>query len=100
MRARPVRSEASIQRSVVTRFRARGGLAIKLSTLGRFGTSGWPDYMFILSGRTAFVEFKRPGGKVTPRQQVQIDELRAHGLPVEVFDEVGTANLWLDGVLP
>lgn len=96
----PARSEASIQRAVVTRFRARGGVAIKLSTLGRFGTSGWPDYLFIKDGRMAFIEFKKPGGKTTPLQDSQIALLRGHGLPVEVFDDVGEANLWLDGVLP
>ena len=95
-----MRSEASIQRAVVNRARARGYIAIKLSSLGRFGTSGWPDYMFVKGGKTVMIEFKRPGGKTTPLQDRQIAELRAHGMVVEVFDDVGEANVWLDGVLP
>lgn len=82
--------ESSIQASVVKYARSKGLLAKKLSVQGPMGTSGWPDYQFFtlircrgfngmprkfMDGLTLaipysfFIEFKRPGGKLTPLQE-------------------------------
>jgi hypothetical protein len=92
------RSEASIQGAVVRAAKSAGFIAIKLSTAGRFGTSGWPDYMFISpDGRAVFMEFKAPdGGRLSDLQGLRIRELHEHKMPAYVVNdpEKGKAVLW------
>jgi hypothetical protein len=53
---------------------------------------GWPDTAILLrGGRPLFIEFKRPGGKVSAKQQERIDWLRDNGYRVEVFDKYDDA---------
>jgi hypothetical protein len=85
--ASPKRSEKSIQKAVVEYARSRGCLAKKLET-GRFGSSGWPDYLFLYRGSVLFVEFKREGGKVTALQEQIHEQLTEAGFPVAVVDAV------------
>jgi len=61
--------ESSIQRSVIEYAKKRGCLTKKLSVQGSMGNTGWPDYMIMRAGRLFFMEFKRPGGKLTPLQE-------------------------------
>lgn len=82
----PVLRESQIQRSVVELAKKQGFLAIKLTTLGRFGSSGWPDYMFLREGRVVFIEFKAPGKKTTPLQDSRHSALRRAGFKVYVVD--------------
>ena len=83
------RTEASIQRAVVGYAREHGVVAIKLSTNGRFGTSGWPDYLLIPAypGVPFMIEFKSQGGKLSALQKQRIDELSGR-LTVYVVDDV------------
>jgi hypothetical protein len=85
--------EKNIQDPVVAYARSLGCVAIKLSTLGRFGTSGWPDFELLHSGRTLFIEFKAPGGVCTPLQLERHAQLRAVGHTVTVVSDVATGKL-------
>ena len=82
-------SEKHIEREVVSRAKLRGITSIKLNTeSGR----GWPDRMFLIpGGRPLFIEFKRPGGRVSPRQTMIHDRLQKLGYDVEVHDDVDEA---------
>jgi hypothetical protein len=90
------RSEASIQTAVVDYARKLGFIAIKLSTNGRFGTSGWPDYMFLDRGRAFFMEFKRRGGVLTPKQALRLTALREAGFDGWVVESVDRGKQILD----
>lgn len=80
--------ESKIQKSVVTHAKDRGFVAIKLSSLGMYGTSGWPDYLFLgVKAKIFFIEFKAPGGKTTPLQDERIRLLRALGFRVYVCND-------------
>ena len=92
--------EKALQKSVVAYARALGCVAIKLTTIGRFGTSGWPDYLFIgPCARILFHEYKARGKRPTPLQENRHQELRALGCIVEVIDDAheGKASVarWL-----
>ena len=51
-----------------------------------------PDRMFIKEGRIVFIEFKKPGGKLTDGQTREIARLRAAGADVFVCDSVAGAK--------
>jgi hypothetical protein len=51
-----------------------------------------PDRMFIKRGRVVFIEFKRPGGKLTRGQEREGDRIRQAGLPVYVCDSAASAQ--------
>ena len=75
------------------------GTCIKLGMVGAHGTAGWPDRLFLLEGRAAFVELKAPGRKPTPLQLQRIEDLRKAGHQAEWFDDAGTAIEWIEAVL-
>lgn len=52
--------------------------------------------MFLFRGKVLFIEFKRLGENPTLIQQYVHAEIRAHGVPVEVVDNVGDAGRILD----
>lgn len=87
MPTRPVRSEASIQRAVIDYAKKRGCLCKKMEA-GRFGSSGWPDFMVLYGGRSMFIEFKRPGGKLTDLQAENHRALGEMRFPVHTVDDV------------
>lgn len=81
--------EASIQRAVVKYARDRGVVAIKMSTSGPRGAAGWLDFLFLYpTRRCLWIEFKRPGGRVTPLQAKRIEQLRGLGWEPHVVDDV------------
>lgn len=93
MPSKPGRSESSIQAAVVKHARALGMLAIKQSTMARFGTAGWPDYLFITErGRVFWIEFKREGNRLTPLQQERARDLEMHGQRVYMVDNVALGD--------
>jgi hypothetical protein len=51
--------------------------------------TGWPDYMFVgYAALIIFVEFKRPGEPLRPRQNRMIKDMAARGHAVFVIDNV------------
>lgn len=61
-------------------------------------TKGWPDRAFFANGLTCFVEFKRPGEKVSdPHQMVKIAELK--GLNFSVFEQNEKSETFVKKVL-
>jgi len=50
--------------------------------------AGIPDLLAIRGAETKFVEVKAKGGKVSKIQQYRHDEMRAHGIVVEVVSKV------------
>jgi len=62
--------------------KAEGGFVIKLLSI-----VGLPDRLFLFPGaRVWFVEFKAPGGRVSPRQRHVFWLLGQMGFPVAVID--------------
>ena len=84
--------EARVQKLSVEYLRDHGCLCIKLTTLGRYGKKGWPDYLVLLPkgaslDRVWFIEFKAGGEKPTPLQRLRIRTLREFGFTVSVIDD-------------
>tara|TARA_R100000541_G_scaffold20106_1_gene29958 strand:- start:174 stop:440 length:267 start_codon:yes stop_codon:yes gene_type:complete len=52
------------------------------------GQRGVPDKVFLKSGKTVFVEFKQPGGKLSTLQKVQIEKLKANDFKVFIIDSL------------
>lgn len=68
--------ENRIQGPVVRKARRAGYLVRKLVWQGR--TSA-PDMLFVGFGRMALIEFKRPGGVFTPKQEKEFMKFRKAG---------------------
>ena len=81
--------EKEIEQALIRAVRKSGGLCLK------FVSPGWdgaPDRICLWSGgRVAFIELKRPGGKVMPLQKKRMEELRKLGFDVKVIDSLEDA---------
>lgn len=77
--------EATIERALIARVRAAGGIVRKVQWIGRRAA---PDRLVLLPGRCLWVEVKRPGAKPDPRQQREFTRLREYGLIVVVVDSL------------
>ena len=81
--------ENPIEKETVKLLRAWGWDVVKLEV------THWPDRMAVSKkGTVAFIEFKRPGGRVRPGQAAKIKELRARGAHASVQNNVLDAILW------
>lgn len=58
-------------------------------------TRSVPDRVFIRDGRVVFIEFKRPGGALTPGQTREIARMRRAGAEVHVCYSVEEAKVAL-----
>jgi hypothetical protein len=56
---------------------------------------GWPDLAFVWKGGGAFIEVKRPGGRLSPDQKAIHEHLRSLSWPVETVDNVNDAYRFL-----
>jgi len=76
--------EAAIERELVAKVVARGGMCDKVYVLGK---RGFFDRLIILPGpRIIFAELKRPrGGRVSAHQQWYHEQYKALGLEVVVI---------------
>lgn len=93
----PMRSESSIQTEVVEYHRSYGGIAVKISTQGSKGSTGYPDFIFLWHGiPPLFIEFKRPMGDIEPHQIERIARLRKAGHTVVIVASVKYGKMELD----
>jgi hypothetical protein len=86
--------EKDIERWCRDYARQQGALLLKFTSPG---TAGVPDRVLITQGGTVFIEFKRPGGRVTPLQAAMMRKITAAGgrcyviTSREAFTELFTA---------
>jgi hypothetical protein len=85
--------ERDIQRKLVFRLRAWGAEVVKLTTLGIYGKTGYPDLLVLRNGRAIFVEVKTPTGKLTPRQDATLSRLEAQGFDTFVVRDAEDSTL-------
>lgn len=80
--------ENTVERRLVRAVERVGGICDKFTSPARTGV---PDRVCQFpNGRVAWVEVKAPGGRLSERQKVEVDRIRAHGGTVfVVWDEDG-----------
>ena len=83
-------SEQIVERALVNRVKALGGIPFKFTSPGRRSV---PDRLCLLpEGRVIFVELKAPGKRPTELQAREHDRLRALGFDVRVIDSKEAVN--------
>jgi len=89
--------EGKIQDAVVKYARGKG-LLCKKNEVGRFNvSSGWPDFTIYGPEELCFfIEFKRPGGKLTELQAHVKLTLEQRGFEVYVIDNVNDGRSVID----
>ena len=88
------KSEAAIEKEFVDYVYLRGGLALKLLIAGK---RGFPDRTCLLpGGRVIFIEFKKPGGRLSFHQKMWISKLKGLGFTVTSTDDLQTAKDFID----
>lgn len=80
--------EKDIERKCIDYAESRGWWQIKIM---RASKNGFPDRELIRNGRTIRIEFKKPGGVLSPQQVKRIGEIREHGGEVFVIDNFSDA---------
>lgn len=86
--------EKQIETAVKDYARTMGCLAYKFVSPGHAFV---PDCLIVTpTGRTAFIEFKRPGGKATPGQLREIERIRQHLVIAEVIDDIAVGKAFID----
>lgn len=75
-------------------------LKVRSIKLNGPGQRGWPDRMFLLGhGKVAFIEFKRPGGKLTALQAYSLAGLESIGYHTAVCDNKNDAVSFIGGLV-
>lgn len=69
--------------------KARGWFTCKLM---KCDINAMPDDLFIRNGQVIFIEFKRPGEDATEQQKKRHKQIRKHGIPVHVVDDLDQAK--------
>ena len=88
--------ERTIEKELVARVKAKGGIARKFTSPG---FDGMPDRLVLLpSGRMAFVELKAPGKKPRALQMARHRLLRRLGFKVYVIDEINQIDSVLEEI--
>lgn len=81
-------SEKYLERKLVERIKAHGGLCLKFASITE---AGYPDRLCLMPhGRTLWVELKTTGRKPTKLQEIRHQELRERGFAVYVVDDMIT----------
>lgn len=88
--------EKDIERKVVQEAKNAGWLSYKFTSPNYRSV---PDRIFVKDGTAVFIEFKRPGGKLTGGQVREIQKLREAGMHVFVCWSVQEALDALRGVV-
>lgn len=88
--------ERDVEAALVRETGKRGGRALKFVSPG---LSGVPDRIILLpGGRCAFVELKRPGGKMRPLQEKRKRQLEELGFCVFCVDKKSMIGGVLDAI--
>jgi Holliday junction resolvase len=77
-------TEQQIQSKIKRKLQERGWYVTKLI---KTSTNGIPDLLAIKNGKAMFIEVKREKGKLSPLQDLRIDELRQSGAIVHVWTD-------------
>lgn len=87
------RAPRKLERDVETSFKDQlTKLHLTQVKLNVIGSTGWPDRLVLLpNGCVVFVELKRHGGKLSPKQKFVHQVLRSLGHAVETFDNADRA---------
>jgi len=93
--SKSIRLESSIERASVNKAKARGWSSQK--NLSRFERSK-PDRLFWKDGRYVWIEYKRPGNKLTKAQDLRLNRLQREGCFVAVCTSVQQTMEVLDMV--
>lgn len=78
-------AEKEIEKKVCDFAKSLGFLCYKLKSDSQ---TGLPDRIFIYHGTSAFVEFKRKGGKLRKMQEHVFSQLRQHNIAAFVIDNI------------
>ena len=84
--------EKDIERKACEWAKRQGWLAYKFTSPQRRSV---PDRLFLKDGRAVFIEFKRPGGRLTAGQTRELRKLQQAGFMAEVAWSVEDAKAWL-----
>ena len=84
--------ETDIENLVIAWATDHGWLCPKLQWVNQ---TGWPDRCFIKRGVVVFIEFKKPGGRISKKQHYWIGRIREQGIPVIVCDSPEDALVFL-----
>jgi len=88
--------ESTIERHLMQRVRAAGGVAYKFTSPGRGGVA---DRIVCLpDGQTWFVELKAPGGRLSPLQKIFADDMARLGQRYACLWSKEDVDAWLEGV--
>ena len=79
------KKEKDIETPVCTRAKENGWEVYKFKCENRVGV---PDRLFIRFEVIMFIEFKRPGEELRPKQEEQKEILEYHGIPVYACDNI------------
>jgi Holliday junction resolvase len=68
-------------KTVITRYLREQGCVVIPQPGTAFGLAGRPDLLVVVPpyGRALAVEVKSPGGRLTPKQQVMLEQIKAAG---------------------
>lgn len=87
--------EREIEQALVRAVKKRNGMALKFVSPG---FDGVPDRIVILPNRIAFIELKRPGGKLRKLQEKRKSQLEELGFHVYCIDDKTKVEVILDEI--
>ncbi len=95
------RVDKMLERDIESRLRlgikALGGKAYKFSSPGN---NGVPDRIVLIQGKCFFVELKRPGQDLSPRQRAVRKDFKKLGFEVYKLDTIDDVDKFLEEVMP
>jgi Holliday junction resolvase len=77
-------TEQQIQSKIKKKLQEQGWYVTKLI---KTSTNGIPDLLAIKNGKAMFIEVKRENGKLSPLQQLRIQELSEAGAIVHIWSD-------------
>ena len=90
-----MKTEKQLDQYLVKQCRKHGIYCRKLVAVGQ---TGFPDRFVAKDGKTVLMELKRPDGKgkLSKKQELEIERLKSCGVTVVVIDDVDTLNEWIE----